>query len=668
MSFLPQLQQIIDSSLYQFSDIKPRDWFEQNMTIPQGSSSRPGRVSYNYTPYWIEPINRMAKDDPAKYIAIMKGVQIGCTTMVIMAAIAYIISENPGNVLFLTGHSDLTEEAISLKLDPTIDACGLRPLIKPTTLRAKNSRTGDTNKAKEFPGGSLRSGSVNNPNIQRQRDIMFCFADDVDAARQSSKSAGDTISLIEKRLASYYDKMKFVISSTPELKETSNVEPAFLAGDQRYFHVPCPCCGELIVWYWTVPVEGTDRMAGITYQLDDAGFLIDDSVGYICQKCEGFFNDSNKMELLNQGIWIPTARPSKEGYYSYHVSSLYAPHGMFDWKHYVYDYIAANPAGQPVKKELMKTFTNTVLGLTWEESGDSNKATELMKNIRNYEVETLPESMSLHDGNGHLVVLTCACDLNGTLDDARLDYEIVAWSESQTSYSVTHGSIGTFIPGQTQKQKEQDTREKWSYENYAPNSVWPELDRILAKIYTTDTGRKMRVIIAGIDTGYCELQAFTYIDKNNLKIAMVGLKGDKVDVAVRQDAELANFKLGASRNNLYMLRVNQIKDDLSHRIKLKWNVKNDAKQPAGFMNFPMPRDNQYQFNTYFAHFEAEHKKLDPASQKFVWQKKNSTVQNHLYDCHIYNMALTDILVWMFAKEMKDKTFDWIKYCKMVLNG
>jgi len=36
--------------------------------------------------------------------------------------------------------------------------------------------------------------------------------------------------------------------------------------------------------------------------------------------------------------------------------------------------------------------------------------------------------------------------MNGTEQDARMDYEVVAWSESGATYSIKHGSIGTFIP------------------------------------------------------------------------------------------------------------------------------------------------------------------------------------------------------------------------------
>ena len=47
--------------------------------------------------------------------------------------------------------------------------------------------------------------------------------------------------------------------------------------------------------------------------------------------------------------------------------------------------------------------------------------------------------MSENDGNGAIVFVTLGADMNGKPDDARLDYEIVAWSESGASYSINHG-------------------------------------------------------------------------------------------------------------------------------------------------------------------------------------------------------------------------------------
>src|SRR5690606_29225423 len=128
--------------------------------------------------------------------------------------------------------------------------------------------------------------------------------------------------------------------------------------------VPCPCCGDMIELKWAVEVDGFT--AGITWKLDDKNKVIPGSVGYICQSCGGFFDDRNKHDLLNAGHWKPSAEPSKPGYYSYHLSSLYAPLGMYDWEHYVNDYLEANPIGQERNEALYKTFVNVCLGETYE--------------------------------------------------------------------------------------------------------------------------------------------------------------------------------------------------------------------------------------------------------------------------------------------------------------
>jgi phage terminase large subunit GpA-like protein len=308
--------------------------------------------------------------------------------------------------------------------------------------------------------------------------------------------------MIEQRFAAYYDKMKLYYISTPELKQLSNIEPVYLLGDQRKYHIPCPCCGDYIDLRWSCPVEGdSNEMAGIYWKTDSVGRLITDSVGYICQKCGGFFKDNNKYELNLAGEWRPTAIPSEEGFYSYHLSSLYAPPGMYDWKHYVNDWLKAHPEGQERKEDLYKAFVNLVLGQTYEEKGEAPKANELQKNIRNYEIGLIPEKVSIADGNGPIVMITCACDLNGTEHDARLDYEIVAWSESQSSYSIKHGSIGTFVPREGEKRIKED-RARWTYEYYATNSVWPELTKMLSDVYLTDTGRKMKIFFTGVDCGH----------------------------------------------------------------------------------------------------------------------------------------------------------------------
>lgn len=659
--YAPQLSEILESSRIKISSQKPSDWAEQNIIMPKPF---PGPLRYEKTPYTREIIDRFAPDDPAREIALMGSAQFGKTASIIIPVIGYIIANDPGNIIMTVGHEDLIAEAMD-KIDAMLDTTGLRKLIRPSAQRVKAQKTGDTNTVKQFPNGYFKISSASNPKIWRQTDYKFGLLDDYEAVKGSTKVAGNQRDLIEKRFTAYSKTRKILYVSSPELLQNSNIVEVYKMGDQRKFVVPCPCCGDYIELRWSV--EGKNGIVGgITWKTDASGALIPESVGYICQSCGDFFTDQYKSEFVNKGYWQPTAKPFRPDFFSYHMSSLYSPHGMSDWTYYVYKWLEANPPGAARNEKKYQTFLNLNLGEAYEQQGEAPEANQLQKNIRNYEIGALPESLSKRDGNGHIILLTCACDLNGTENDARLDYEVVAWTESGATYSIIHGSIGTFVPREGEKKHKED-RERWTYEHHRPNSVWPELNKILEQKFETDTGRKMKIFISGVDCGHYSVHAYDYLDKTNNTV--VGLKGKDVDKFIRFGIDTPNFRPAKERSNLYLVEVNQVKDDLADLIKLRWDPGNDDAQPAGFMNFPLPSGGKYLFNNYFSHFEAEHRVIESKEGEGIaarWVKKSSISQNHFFDVRVYNMALRDILLAMVFKELKKKDYTWADYVDIVL--
>jgi phage terminase large subunit GpA-like protein len=662
MTLEQHLTDLFDASLNLLSDIKPSDWAEANRIMSSSESRWEGRFDYSLTPYAIEIVNRFSPDDAARIIAVMKGAQLGLSKGVLENLIGYYISEHPCNILHLTGHADLAEEGTE-NIDLMIDGCGLRHLIRDSKINSR--KTGDTAKRKLFMGGKYISGSVTNHKLLAQRSIKVTLVDDYDKGKQSSKESGSTRKLIEQRAASFGGIGKIGFFSTPELRP-SNIEEVFLLGDQRYYNVPCPCCAAMIPLKWSVTISNTDgkEKGGIHWKVDSAGKLIKDSVGYICQECSNFFTDKHKYEMNLSGVWVPTAEPSQEGYYSYHISSLYAPVGMFDWEHYIRDYIEANPPeGQ--KEYLQKTLVNLCWGEPFEQQGKTPKGNDLQKNIRNYESGMLPERLSIKDGNGEFVLITCAADMNGIVEDARLDYEVVGWTESGASYSITHGSIGTFIPKENQRKIKVD-RERWTYEANKTNSVWGEFSKILAADYFTDTDRRMKIYSAGLDTGHYTQFAYNYIDTSNLNI--VGLKGKDADKFIPITKDTASFHSAKERNKLYLVEVNYLKDQLADNMVLKWREE-DEQQPAGFMNFPHPSQGKYEWTNFFEHYESEKRVNDIKDGAVVgmkWEKKSSNHQNHMWDCRIYNMAARDIFVVSVLDSLKIKHGVWSDFVKVIM--
>lgn len=672
------IDDIFSAADFRLSDIMPSEWAEQNRFMNSEVSSMEGMYSFDNSPYVREIVDFLHPSNPYRVLVIMKGAQLGLSTGFIENGIGWIINEQPGPTVLLVGHDDLVEKAMK-KVDNMLDSTGTRAkgLIRTSANRAKNNKSGDKDRSKDFAGGDLTLGPTNHKTLM-QVSYRYGFIDDFDAMKSDSKEDGGTVPLIMQRFSTYAKTMKLSFISTPRVKETSNVYREYLKGDQRKWHVPCPCCGEYIVFEWEIDSEVRNgEKAGMCWELDEQNNVITDSIGYICQKCDGFFTDAKKDDLLRAGDWIATnPNPTNPEYVTYHISSLYGPTYMFGWSKYVVQYMEANPVGQPRIESLHQTFVNLVLGMPYEVTGESNDAGELKKNIRPYAINTIPEKLSIADGNGKIVLLTLGSDMNGTIedkklgyyDDARMDWEIVAWSESGSRYSICQGSIGTFVPAHLRTEMySSPNRVKWTYQKGVNNSVWDELERIAGTMFKTDTGRNMRVMACGIDTAPYTQYSYPFIE--NTKLLVYGLKGDKQhDTGLFIDADHSPFQISKDNARLYIVNVNRYKDLLATHAKLKWN--RVSKQPENFMNFPDPQNGLYSDEGFFAHYEAEHKVIDEKSRRFVWRKKSDKHQNHFYDCHIYNMVTRDLFLADIAKEIKEfkgKKMSWADFVRIV-NG
>lgn len=662
-SYSLNIKKLIDSANSEISTLLPSEWAILNRVMGSNTGV-PGSFDWANAPYAREILDCGAANHPAKTIAVMKGVQIAMSTSMIQNLIGFMIDENPNNMMLLVGHTDLIKDSTE-RIDDVIDSAGIREKIHATSNRNRKTKSGDTDLKKEFKGGYLMIGIANHKTL-RQVSIQTMIVDDFDAMKGSTKEAGSTTGMIEARQTAFRTKKKLFYISTPELKETSNIEPVYLLGDQRRYHIPCPCCNELIILEWKIQSEvDPSKNVGITWETTADGILISDSVGYTCQKCDGFFDDSGKSKwLLEEGYggsakWIPTAKPSNDEYYSYHISALNAPIYMNDWVYYVRDYLIANPVHGKRNEQKHQTFVNLCLGLTYEPKGESASDGTLHENIRKYEIGTIPEKLSIEDGNGKIIMITCGSDLNGTKDDARLDFEIIATSETGATYSIVHGSVGTFI----NKDKNPEERGHFSYEHGVHNSVWPIFEEIISGKFVNDnTGNEMLVFITGLDCGYMANYAYTFIDNTNSNV--VGVKGKGFDKNIKKDADLRNYKLSSERRKLYIIETNKTKDNLSLHMGLNWNQQYNDCQPFGYMNFPTPSDGLYLRNNFFIHFEAETKIIDK-NGAYRWIKTHGK-QNHLFDCRLYAIVVRDIFIDQIFHSQKIKNGTWSDFVKLIM--
>ena len=630
-----------------------------------GESNFVGNFDIDRTPYMKEILDFFSPYNNKNVLALIKGHQLGFNAT-FENGICYRISEAPTNIMLVSANEELAKKAMN-RINRAIDGFDLRHLIRLDAQKKTNNRaSGDTAMWKQFSGGSLISFGGQSLTNMRSNPIQVVIADECDTYKLKDEKAGSFIGVMDDRTSSYGASRKIMYGSTPLLKHSSIIYQVFLQGDQRYYNVPCPKCGEYITIEWYGKTE-SGMQYGVMFDIKK-NRVVPKSIRYRCPKCGNDFDEKqHKTEILHHGEWIPTAQPIAENYVSYSISSLYAPVGMKSWLDYAVKYQSIYPrAGHPDTVEL-QSFHNSVLGLVWEAKGKTPKITKLQNNTRDYKIGEVPYKLCEEDGNGKIILLTCACDLNGTMngengDDVRLDYEITAWSEKGASYSIDAGSIGTFQSKVTNKNHKPDPKRKiYTYRHFAENSVWPEFTEILEKDYSG-----MRILISGVDTGHYTEYANDYVKiANEQGLSVISLKGDKPESFRMEQENVQLYKKSKSIENLYLVNVNRVKDYLADYMQLDAN---EDYQPANFMNFPNAANGKYDYKNYFSHYEGEQKKVKKNAnniQYYLWTKRFGK-ENHMWDCRVYNIALKRIISDIITKEAGVESL-WYNTVQIMLN-
>lgn len=666
----------IQDKIYDF-DMRTKvisEWSEENIYLTSESKFA-GLLSFKRSPYAVEVVNNMMPNSGIELTGIMKCSQSGFTQCLAIPCMVYHAAESPTNQMFVTSSETLIRNTIRGRFDTVMEGKTLKGIIKSTSTKKANQRTGDTDFKKEYTGGSLINITYKPTNL-RFHSVEVVVCDEYDDAPKIDKKEGSIFDLVMARTKSYADTRRLAFLSSPTTKGISNIEGVYNLGDKRKWNWECPNCKTYIPILWRIDREdGT--FGGIKWELDENDELIEKSVHYECQSCRGRIDYKMKYPLNLTGKWVPTAVPKKPTYRSYSFNALCNPPGFESWVDLVRYWIEACPKGQAVNIEKLKVFTNTQLGELWEDRGTTPRMTALMGNVRNYDVGVIPDKTCAEDGNGKIALITLVCDLGGVMDlvnnieDVRLDWEIVAHSTNGQTYSIDHGSIGTFKRSKQTSKKERDKdsdRERWTFKEGVPNSVWPVFKEQIYRSLINESGEYCDIDLTIVDTGHFTKLSYNFIqsitDRN-----IYGVKGKGIEESFTKIGGNTSLIKHSNENKglLYILDVNTLKDNLSSNMALTEGT--DGTQPRGFMNFPQPSDGKYNKNNFFDHYESEHRVPDlknGVEVGFVWKKKREN--NHFWDVAVYTLASREIFIadWKLYHP-KDRDLTWERYCIMIDN-
>lgn len=551
-------------------DMTISQWAEENRVLSGAASSSPGRWRNDRTPYLVEIMDQLSPQSPATDVVFMKGAQVGGTECLINTALYYICHDPCPIGLFQTTETT-AKRFIKQRMNTAFQAMHIDKLF-----------TGDEMYLREFPGGVMITGWSNSASNLRSMPIRIALCDEISGWAKDCEGEGDPCSLVEARTVTFARKKRFW-NSTPGIEGECRITDRFRKGDMRYYNVPCPLCGTLHVWKWE----------NLVWDRSEDGSHMPWTVRMKCPHCGGEYGEYRKPELLARGEWLATN--DNGAYPSYHLSGLYAPLGAgLSWADAVTQFL--NAQGDI---NLLKTFTNNVLGEAWNIDGGMQ--------IDRFGLIGRREEYGAEVPSG-AVILTAGVD---TQDD-RLECEIVGWGAGLESWGIAHK---VFVGDPSQP------------------AVWDALDTALTAEYRTEAGESLHVAATLIDSGghhTDDVYRFTAKREWRNVFACAGHAGAGRQIVTRPKR---TKKSSIQNATVVIVGVDSAKDQL-----YDWLTK-EVPCP-GYCHFPL-RDGYD--DEYFAQLTAEKRVRRWVRGQLQWGYKKVRERNEALDTRIYARAALNLV-------------------------
>ena len=503
-------------------------------------------------------------DPKVKEVVVMAGAQLG-KSEALLNIIGFHIDHDPCPILMLQPTESMAQAFSKDRI-----ANGLLRSTPCLSGKVKDPRARDSNNTtlhKVYPGGSLSLVGANSPAGLASRPIRVVLADEVDRFPASAGSEGNPLSLARKRTATFWNR-KIIAVSTPTMKGVSAIEDAYEKSDMREYYVPCKHCEYSQVLKW----------ANVRWQDDDP-----DSAGYLCEECGALWSDSDRRWSVRNGQWV--ASEEFKGIAGFKISGLYSPWTPLADGVREFLSVRKNP-------EQLKVFTNTYLGASFEDAGETIDSYNLAE--RREPMIEVPEEVAF---------ITAGVD---TQDD-RLEVSLIGWARDDRSFVLDHRIL---------------------YGDPSTPQLWSLLDATLSETHETEDGRTLGVRAACVDSGgHFTNAVYAYCKKNYGKryFAIKGVGGEGKPIAGRPS------KNNSMKCPLFPIGVDATKDLLFARMRID-------EIGAGYIHFSDKLNDEY-----FRQLTAEKivTKFVRGYKKRIFQKIRP--RNEALDCMVYSMAAYAIL-------------------------
>jgi phage terminase large subunit GpA-like protein len=632
---IEQFRELTEARIFE----KPSEFAERVRYLSSDLTPFPGKFSFSHTPYFRKIVDLFSPLNPAQEVVLCKGNQMGATTDVLETIMLYNIMRDPKSQMFVTADAGLMKTSVQTKIEKMIDGAGARKLIFSQNRKSRTSRdSGDTGIAKEYPGGFLHCYGGKSPARFRGMTYRAALADEVDTFPENLKGEGSVLDLIKNRTNAYSGKCKIYEASTPLVEQTSIIWKRYLSGDQEKYFVPCKDCGTMQELVWHGVTESGETF-GIVFECDESFIPKIETVGYKCPHCGTIMKNYDKATIMEKGDWVPTAKSQEPNLYSFQISPLYNPPGMYSWEDMVVQWAQCwDIEHNRVKdKEKYRVFRNTKQGLPFKESGEQIRYEKAMLHRRYGFVRgKVPNDLAEKDAGSPILIIVAAVDVQ----KRNLFVDIKGYSAGGATWTIDFFSI---------EGEAEDFGGPWDVlGDYFENTVFQGTD-----------GKKYRIAIMLVDSGKYTDYVYAFCARYSTSVyASKGTDYIKAGETYKLFDKNTLQRIGLPL--AYHVNTTKLKDRISRSLNsLQWDE--GVQQPTWYPNFPDDfRDD------YFRMFEAENKvdEYDRKTNKYlrtIW-KQRAGVDNHAFDTYVYNLAGLEIFADDICRgELGLNFLDWTMF-------
>lgn len=602
-----------------------------------------GHIDYGVTPFLGEILNCFDVNSPVREINLLKGVQIGYSTLLEGGAL-YFVLQVPGTpIMYMSADKELAESRVADNYVPMIKDSGLDHLY--ANMSGGNRKSAQKDSLLQFVGGTtIRPFGAKNAAKMRNYSIMVFLKDEIDAWAENVGKDGDPDKLTDARCEQYWEVRKIFRGSTPTIKQTSKIYKQFRRGDERCYMFNCLSCGfeQTLVSFthdkgprWYGKNRETGKRFGFVWDSEE-GLLVPESVRYLCRNCGHEHFDYHKEIMLspdNGAYWKPTSKPVRPGIRSYYLPAFYSP--FKKWSERIADFLEAwdMDTRKPKSISEFQVFFNNVIAWPFEVSGERIRLEVVSYHRRIcYKKGEIPNSFAKDFAGSRILFLTCQVDVHKD----NLAVAVMGWTIEGRCFVIDYRRLEPDIENGEPPCTEVDS------------PVWGDLREIIEEAeFSGDDGVKYKVFLTLIDAGYAHDTVLQFC--SDYDSGVVPILGRDRPTKAAKIVEFSEFKTKIGTVG-YNITADHYKDRLAPVLRREWSPESGDQRK---FHFNAPSDiTQKELKELTA--EKKVKSLDnKGNESFSWHRP-SGAKNELWDLLVYGHAAVDIIAYNICVVQHEK--------------